>query len=88
MDPSDFALTFDNLMHGQRRIPILSLGYKKHWRAWLGQHTSPLCRLRYGRMVKALACRVEGPGFKSHHGKSFGTSFGKKKKPASYPLLA
>ena len=29
-------------------------------------------RLRYGRMVKALACRVEGPGFQSHHGKSFG----------------
>ena len=28
-------------------------------------------RLRYGRMVKALACRVEGPGFKSHHGKKF-----------------
>ena len=30
-----------------------------------------LWRLRYGRMVKALACRVEGPGFKSHHGKKF-----------------
>ena len=45
-------------------------------------------------MVKALACRVEGPRFKSHHGKSFGKSFGKKKEkkkkknPASYPLLA
>ena len=36
-------------------------------------------------MVKALACRVEGPGFKSDHGKSFGK---KKKKKASYPLLA
>ena len=23
-------------------------------------------------MVKALACRVEGPGFESHHGKRFG----------------
>ena len=28
-------------------------------------------QLRYGRMVKALACQVEGPGFKSHHGKKF-----------------
>ena len=37
-------------------------------------------RLQYGRMVKALACQVEGPGFKSHHGKSFGKSFDKKKK--------
>ena len=36
MDPSDFALTFNDLMHAQRRIPILSLGYKKHWGAWLG----------------------------------------------------
>ena len=39
-------------------------------------------------MVKALACWVEGPRFDSHHGKSFGKSFGKKNKPASYPLLA
>ena len=43
-------------------------------------------RLRYGRMVKALACRVEGPRFESHHGKS--SEKKKKKKLASYPLLA
>ena len=37
--------------------------------------------LWYGRMVKALACRVEGPGFESHHGKKFRLkSFGKKKR--------
>ena len=45
--------------------------------------------LRYGLMVKVLACRMEGPRFESRHGKSFGKfqlkSFGKK---ASYPLLA
>ena len=37
-------------------------------------------RLRYGWMVKALACQVEGPGFKSHYGKSFGKVLEKKKK--------
>ena len=40
-------------------------------------------------MVKVLACRVEGPGFKSHPGKvSEKVSVKKKKKKASYPLLA
>ena len=47
--------------------------------------------LQYGQMVKALACQVEGPGFESDHGKSFGKSFRKVlvksfKKKASYPL--
>ena len=49
------------------------------------------CRLRYGRMVKALACRVEGPGLISPREKVSEKSFGyyqKKKKKASYPLLA
>ena len=53
MDLSDSVLISDDLMHGQRRIPILSLGYKKHWRAWPGQHTSPLwiSKVDFGRFV-------------------------------------
>ena len=49
-------------------------------KAFFLRHTARLpsstYRLRYGRMVKALACLVEGPGFESHHGKSFGKSLG------------
>ena len=48
-----------------------------HLNLLLTQQRGTLYRLWYGRMVKALAWRVEGPGFKSHHGKSFG-----KKRPA------
>ena len=47
----------------------------------------PLYRLRYGRMVKALACRVEGPRFKSHHGKSFRKKKKKKKKKTQPAIL-
>ena len=38
-------------------------------------------------MVKALACRVEGPGFESHHGKSFGKVSEKKKKKKKKPAI-
>ena len=58
MGPSDSVLIFDDLMHGQRRIPILSPGYKKHWRAWPGQHTSPLwtSKVDFGRSVWHWSC--------------------------------
>ena len=48
-------------------------------------------RLRYGRMVKALACRVKGPGSNltwEKFRKKFRKKKKKKKKKASYPLLA
>ena len=56
MDHSDFALTFDDLMHAQRKIPILSLGHKKHWRAWLGSTL-----LHYG-LQKWILASPYGPG--------------------------
>ena len=47
----DFALISDDSMCRPRRIPILSPGYKRCWRAWLELHTSPLWTLRvdFGR---------------------------------------
>ena len=38
-------------------------------------------------MVKALTCRVEGPGFESHHGKSFGKKVSVKKFPKKKPAI-
>ena len=40
------------------------VGHEIHRVGWYGM-------VWYGQMVKALACQVEGPGFKSHHGKKF-----------------
>ena len=48
-----FCIDFDDLMRGQRRIPILSPEYKKCWKVWLGLHTSPLwtSKVDFGRSV-------------------------------------
>ena len=40
--PFGSALTFNDLMHGQRRTPIHCPEYKKHWRVWLERHIFPL----------------------------------------------
>ena len=51
MDPFDSALILDVSMYGQRKIPTLSPGYKRHWRAWPELHTSPpwISRVDFGR---------------------------------------
>ena len=47
----DFVLISGDSMHGPKRIPILSPGYKRHWRVWLELHTSPLwtSRVDFGK---------------------------------------
>ena len=51
MGPSDSALISDDSTCRPRRIPTLSPGYKRCWRAWLELHTSPLwtSRVDFGR---------------------------------------
>ena len=34
------GLILDASTHGQRRIPTLCPTYRRHWKAWWGQHTS------------------------------------------------
>ena len=34
------VLILDASTHGQRRIPTLCPTYRRHWKAWWGQHTS------------------------------------------------
>ena len=65
------------------------VSFQKYYSVVLTENILFNCSLRYGRMVKALACRVEGPGFESHHGKKVSVKkFWKKKKRPAYPLLA
>ena len=66
----DSVLILDDSMHGQRKIPILSPGYKKRWRVWLEPHISPLWTSKvdlagpYGPRI-ATVHRIYGrqPGF-------------------------